>query len=154
MNHVNLMGRLVAEPELKKTSSGKEVLTFTVAVERISKEKNQADFIVCVAWEHNARFIAQWFSKGKMIAIDGQIQTRPWVDKSQNKRTAVEVLVNRAYFTGEKAVSAANTQRPEENVADCAAADANNDAPAYPEYEQVGLQNSFEEIDGEEDLPF
>lgn len=105
MNTCILMGRLTAEPELRSTQSGLSVVQFTVAVDRDyikQGEERQADFINCVAWRQTAEFISRYFGKGKMIAVEGSIQTRNYEDKHGNKRTAVEVIVNKAHFTGEK----------------------------------------------------
>ena len=103
LNRVVLMGRLTADPELKKTTSDLSVLSFTVAVERnySGNKDKQTDFINCVAWRQTAEFISRYFSKGKMIALEGSIQVRNYTDKNDNKRQAVEVLVYQEYFAGE-----------------------------------------------------
>ena len=103
LNRVVLMGRLTADPELKKTTSDLSVLSFTVAVERnySGNKDKQTDFINCVAWRQTAEFISRYFSKGKMIALEGSIQVRNYTDKNDNKRQAVEVLVSQAYFAGD-----------------------------------------------------
>lgn len=102
MNISILMGRLTAEPELRRTQSGKDVLSFCLAVDRGYGEKKETDFINCVAWEHTARFISQYFRKGSLIAVNGSIRTRKYEDKYGNSRIATEVFVDRAFFTGEK----------------------------------------------------
>lgn len=105
MNLCVLMGRLTAAPELKKTNSGLSVASFAIAVDRDFKGKDgekQTDFINCVAWRNTAEFICRYFAKGQMIAVEGNIQTRKYTDKNGNDRTATEVLVNQAHFTGEK----------------------------------------------------
>ena len=104
LNRVILMGRMVADPELKQTPSGVSVATFRLAVERNyqSKDSNErlCDFISCVAWRQTGEFITRYFSKGSMIAIEGSIQTRQYQDKNGNKRMAVEVIADQAYFAG------------------------------------------------------
>lgn len=108
INSVVLMGRLTADPELKNTNSGIEVCSFSVAVERPYKNENgekQTDFINVTAWRQNAAFISKYFRKGQMIAIEGSIQTRSYEDKNGNKRTAFEVVVDRASFCGGKSDS-------------------------------------------------
>ena len=104
LNRVILMGRMVADPELKQTPNGVSVATFRLAVERNyqSKDSNErvCDFISCVAWRQTGEFITRYFSKGSMIAIEGSIQTRQYQDKNGNKRTAVEVIADQAYFAG------------------------------------------------------
>lgn len=108
LNNVTLMGRLVADPEIRTTSSGKSVANFRIAVDRAySKDGNrQADFITIVAWEKTAEFIGKHFSKGSMIAIQGKIQTRSYEDSNGNKRTAFEVKADEVSFCGGKNESA------------------------------------------------
>ncbi|MBO5990939.1 MAG: single-stranded DNA-binding protein [Lentisphaeria bacterium] len=105
MNRVILMGRLTADPELRQTPSGISVATFTVAVDRRYQAKGQereSDFIPCVAWRQTGEFISQYFQKGRMIAVEGNLQTRKYEDKNGNKRTAYEVIVDQAYFADSK----------------------------------------------------
>lgn len=105
MNNVVLIGRLTADPEYKQTPSGVSVTSFSIAVDRnyIDKDGNrQTDFINIVAWRNTADFICRYFSKGRMIAIEGSIQTRKYEDKNGNKRTAFEVIANRVFFCGDK----------------------------------------------------
>ena len=141
INSVVLMGRLVADPELRTTTTGKSVCTFRIAVDRSyvrQGEQRQADFITCVAWEQTGNFISRYFTKGSMIAVAGSIQTRNYEDKNGQKRTAFEVNVREASFTGSKADS--GTQ---------AAPAAPAQAPAY----QSAATNDFEEITDDEELP-
>lgn len=100
LNRAILMGRLVADPELRQTPNGISVTAFCIAVERnYSKDKERkADFINIVAWRQTAEFVSQYFSKGKMIVIEGSIQTRNYEDKNGNKRTAVEVIAENVMF--------------------------------------------------------
>ena len=101
MNIVAIMGRLTADPELRTTSSGTSVTSFTVAVDREFK-KDETDFLNVVAWRQTADFITRYFRKGKMIAIVGSIQTRQYEDKNGNKRTATEIIAKKASFCGDK----------------------------------------------------
>lgn len=106
LNVAVLMGRLVADPELRTTPNGISVTSFTVAVERdyvSSGQQRQTDFIDVVAWRKTAEFVTKYFHKGSMIAIQGSIQTRTYEDKNGNKRKAVEVLAESVSFTGSKA---------------------------------------------------
>lgn len=106
MNKAILVGRLTADPELKSTTSGINVCSFSVAVNRrFAKpgEERKADFINCVAWRQTAEFICRYFSKGRMIGLVGSIQTRDWTDAEGKKRYATEVVVDEAYFTESKA---------------------------------------------------
>ena len=155
MNRVCLMGRLVADPELRQTTSGVSVATFRVAVDRNFQSKNsaekQADFIPCVAWRQTGEFISRYFSKGRMIALEGSLQSRNYEDKTGAKRTAYEVVVDQAYFADSKPGS--NSR-------------ADNDIPfptEPPQFDEpqkggnlsVGDFGSFEEVDTDDgDLPF
>ena len=103
MNQVVLMGRLTRDPELRRTQSGTAVTSFTIAVDRGFKDSDgerKTDFIDCVAWKGTGEFISKYFTKGQMMVVTGSLQIRDWTDKDGNKRRSVEVLVNRAYFTG------------------------------------------------------
>lgn len=101
INNVTLMGRLTADPELKYTTTEKAVLNFTIAVDKRRRDDG-ANFISCVAWEHTAKFIKDYFGKGSMIAITGEIDTRKYTDKDGNNRTAFEIIVRDASFCGSK----------------------------------------------------
>lgn len=105
MNKVVLLGRLTAEPDLKKTPGGTSVLSFTTCTgRRFFKEgEKSADFIKCVAWQKTAEFIAKYFKKGQMIGLAGSIQTRDYTDSDGKKRYITEVVVSEAYFTQNKA---------------------------------------------------
>lgn len=105
LNNVALQGRLVADPQLRQTTSGKQVASFRLACDRGRKDANGnniTDWIECVAWENTANFISKYFQKGSMIVVSGSIQTRQYEDKSGAKRTATEVLVASANFCESK----------------------------------------------------
>lgn len=99
LNNVCLMGRLTRIPELRQTSGGKSVTSFTLAVDR---DGETADFIDCVAWGRTAEFVGQYITKGQLIALDGRLSTRTWTDRNNNKRKAVEVVAERVYFAEPK----------------------------------------------------
>ena len=103
LNKVILMGRFTADPELTSTPQGASVARFTLAVDRnyTQNGERKADFINCVAWRNTAEFISRNFYKGKMVAVEGEIQTRTW-DKPEGKGYATEVIVREAYFAGDK----------------------------------------------------
>ena len=104
INNVVLMGRLTAAPELKTTQSGTSVLSFTLAIDRRFQPKDgekQTDFINCVAWRNTAEFISNYFDKGDLIAVTGEIQTRKY-EYEGNKRIATEIIINNASFCGGK----------------------------------------------------
>lgn len=101
LNLVALMGRFTRDPELKTTSSGVSVTSFTLAVERgYSKqgEERQTDFIDVVAWRNTADFVCKYFRKGQLIALTGSIQTRSYTDKEGHTRKAVEVVASNVHF--------------------------------------------------------
>ena len=106
LNHITIMGRLVRDPELRRTGSGVAVASFRVAVDRdfVSREggERKADFIDCVAWRQTGEFISKYFAKGRMIVVDGRLEMRDWTDKDGNKRTSAEVVVANAYFGDSK----------------------------------------------------
>ena len=111
LNNAVIMGRLVADPELRTTGSGISVSSFTVAVDRRFNrqgEDRQADFIDVIAWRQTAEFISKYFGKGRMIALEGQLRTRTYDDKNGVKHYVTEVYVDNASFTGEKAESKSN----------------------------------------------
>lgn len=113
-------GHLVADPEMRKTQNGKTVCNFRVAVNRRFKTDSgpDADFISCVAFEKTAEFISKFFQKGKMIAVDGRIQTRNWTDDNGDKHYATEIMVDNAEFCGSKNDDAPKTySSPRNNVA-------------------------------------
>lgn len=98
-----VMGRITHDLEVRQTPSGTAVLQFTVAVDRnYSKDsEKQTDFINCVAWRQTAEFIGRYFGKGRMIAVDGRLQTRTYEDKNNIKHYITELIVENANFTGE-----------------------------------------------------
>jgi single-strand DNA-binding protein len=105
LNKVILMGRLTADPELRKTKQGTSVAAFTLAVDRsYSKQGEQAqtDFFDCVAWTGTAEFVSRYFAKGQRMAISGRLQTRNWEDNDGKKRKATEVVVEEAHFADSK----------------------------------------------------
>lgn len=122
MNNVNLLGRITADIELKHTPSNVAVVSFTLAVDRGYKNEDgtkQTDFIDIVAWRNTAEFISKYFSKGQRMAIQGRLQTRDWEDKNGNKRKAVEVIVDNAYFAdGKKSEAPTFTPMPDDLEAD------------------------------------
>lgn len=111
MNSVNLIGRLVRDPEIRYSQSGMAILRFTVAVDRkLSKDKKQeaernnqptADFISCTAFGKTAEVIANYHSKGSQIGVEGRIQTGSY-EKDGRRIYTTDVLVNGITFVGSK----------------------------------------------------
>lgn len=153
MNVVCLLGRLTADPELRYTQNQTPVTSFSVAVDRpyISKgqDQRQTDFINVVAWRDTAEFICRCFHKGNRIAIHGSLQSRQYVDKDNNKRTAYEVVVENAFFAGSK--NSANTGGGGNyGSAPFSTPQYTESAPAF----STASPGDFEEIVGDDDLPF
>ena len=106
LNIAAFMGSLVADPELKHTPSGVAVMSFTLAVDRnYAKpgQERQTDWIDVVAWRGTAEFICKYFTKGRMIAVTGSLQTRTWEDKNGSKHKATELVAQQVSFCGDKA---------------------------------------------------
>lgn len=115
-NKVILMGRLTADPELRRTGSGKAVTSFSIAVDRQTKEK-QTDFPDIVAWEGTAEFVARNFYKGKEILLEGEVQTRTYTDKEGKKRKVTEVVAREIRFVGKKEDAQQQPQQQAQNNA-------------------------------------
>lgn len=106
LNHITLAGRLVADPELRRTQSGIAVASFNLAVDQDYKAQNGergVDFIPIVAWRGTAEFAEKYFEKGQMAIVSGRLTSRRYEDKNGNKRTAYEVVASNIYFAGSKA---------------------------------------------------
>lgn len=150
MNVVCLMGRLVADPELKQTPTGVSVCSFRIAVDRTYQAKGQerqADFINLVAWRQTAEFVCRFFRKGSRIAVTGSLQSRQYTDQSGNKRTAYEVVCDNVSFVDPKSA----------NPGGGYAAPDSQIPPAYNESQpafSTASAGDFEEIVGDDELPF
>ena len=151
LNKVVLCGRLTADPELKQTTSGIAVVSFTLAVNRRFQAKSadgapaqqQADFISVVAWRQTAEFISRYFRKGSALCITGSIQTRTWQDANGQKRYATDVVADEAMFVDSKNESGAGqTYTPDAYATPSFSSQAGADTPR------------FEELKADDDLPF
>ena len=102
LNKVFLQGRLVADPELRHTQQGTPVASYRLAVERDykSKEPNaqNADFVNIVSWRNTAEFVSRYFTKGRMMLVEGRLQMRSYTDKDGNRRVAAEVVTDNVHF--------------------------------------------------------
>lgn len=127
-NTVILTGRLTANPELRKTTTGVSVVSFTIANDTGYGDNKKTNFINIVAWRQTAEFVVNYFLKGHLIGIEGSIQTRKYTDKDGNNRTVFEVVANNVQFVEGK---------------------KNNDAP-----QEDPTDDSFTEFDAGDDLPF
>lgn len=102
LNKISIMGRLVRDPELRRTQNDTAVATFTLAVDRDFTSRTtgekETDFLDCVAWRNTAEFISKYFGKGQMMVVSGSLQIRNWTDKDGGKRRNAEVIVSDVYF--------------------------------------------------------
>lgn len=133
LNSAVMMGRLTKDPELRYTTSGTAVLSFTVAVDRTYSrpgEERQTDFIDVVAWSKTAEFIGRYFEKGQKIIVEGSLQTRTYTDKNGNKRKAVELVARQVHFA------------------------EGRQAQADPEHSSGSLPDGFTPVDAGLDVPF
>lgn len=107
LNTIIIQGRIVRDPELRRTGSGIAVASFTVAVDRDFAQdgKKETDFIDCVAWRQTGEFVSKYFRKGSMIVVKGRLQIRSWTDKDGNKRKTAEVVADNCYFGSTKSDS-------------------------------------------------
>lgn len=143
LNKIIIMGRLVRDPELRRTQTGTGVGSFTLAVDRDFKDKQTGeratDFIDCVAWGTTGEFVQRYFTKGRMAVVQGRLQLRDWTDRDGNKRRSAEVVVDQMYFGDSKRES-----------------DGGNAGYAAPaQTYQKYPQQDFEELAGDDgNLPF
>ena len=153
LNRIVIMGRLTRDPELRRTQNGTAVTSFSIAVDRDFKSRDNGekatDFIDVVAWRQTAEFVCQYFTKGRMAVVEGRLQIRDWQDKDGNKRRSAEVVADNVYF---------GDSRPAGN-----GGNSFNDGPSYnsaPAYSAptggyaAPVGGDFAEIDDEDgDLP-
>lgn len=147
LNHVSIMGRLARDPELRTTTSGKSVVSFTIATDRNRKDangQNQTDWIRMTAWKKTAEFICKYFQKGSMIAIDGRLQSKTYQDKNGNNRTDMEVVVEEVNFVGAKSASNADS-----NAQPAARQQPTAQPQTAPQFEDIS-----DDPDLDPDLPF
>lgn len=146
LNTVSLQGRMVRDPELRRTNSGKAVTSFTLACDRDFKNQQtgekEVDFIECVAWGGTAEMVEKYFHKGQMAVATGRLQLRDWTDKNGQKRRTAEILVNSIYFCGSKE---SGTQ----------ASSGVDNGYSTQAYQAPAPAANFAELDGDdEQLPF
>ncbi len=139
-NKVIMLGRITHELELKTTPNGVSVLSFSIAADRRFQQKGEerkSDFFNCVAWRSEAEFIAKYWSKGKPILIEGELQNRSYVDKNNITRYVTEIIVDRACFTGDSKQQNNAQEAPQ---------------PGYAPVQKGSVQVSTTETD--DDYPF
>jgi single-strand DNA-binding protein len=141
LNCAVVMGRLVADPEVRQTPSGVSVCRFTVAVDRSyvkQGEQRQADFIDILAWRQTAEFVGKYFQKGSMIAVQGSIQTGSY-EKDGIKRRTFEIVADNVSFCGSKSESGNTAPR--------------NDFDSAPSFSN-GSVDDFSASADDDELPF
>lgn len=120
LNVAVMMGRLVADPELRYTPNDVPVTSFTLAVDRSYQKagaERQADFIDFVAWCSTAEFVCKYFTKGQLVAVQGSIQTRSYQDKDGNRRKAFEIVADNVHFAERKREQASQPAMPSDEDA-------------------------------------
>lgn len=148
LNHIVLMGRLTRDPELRSTTSGTPVASFSLAVDRDFASRDggerQTDFIDVVAWRQTGEFVSKYFQKGSMAVVSGRLQIRDWTDREGNKRRSAEVVADNVYF-GE---SKRSREGGEAGFRD-------NPPPRSGGFDGGSKSSAFSELDnGDGDLPF
>lgn len=162
INRVILMGRIVADPELKTTGTGISVTSFRIAVDRNyvkQGEERKADFIDIVCWRNQAEFVCRYFGKGSLIAVEGQLQTRTYQAKDGTNRYVVEVVADNVSFTGERRDNSGgyNQNYGGQSYSNQSYADNRSyqqDAPQAPASYQSGSNSDFQDMPLDDDLPF
>ena len=168
LNKVILMGRLTADPELRQTPNGVSTCRFTVAVDRNfvqQGQERQADFITVVAWRQTAEFVSRYFTKGRMICVEGNLRTSSYDDRNHPdvKHYVTEVYDDQVYFAGDKNPNAqqGGYQNQQYSQPQQFAPQQSYQQPAQPQQPQnnqqgfsVGDLSDFEEVIGNNELPF
>lgn len=143
MNKVILIGRLTRDPEVKNTTTGKAVATFTLAADRRFKNKDgqkEADFIPIVVWGKQAEFVGQYLSKGSQIGLSGRLQVRSYDGQDGQRRYVTEVVADEVYFI--------STKRKENNGSN------QNGLSTGMGNGVMGLDEDFHLMADEDDIPF
>lgn len=146
LNQISVMGRIVRDPELRRTNSGKPVTSFTLACDRDFKNsktgEKEVDFLDCVAWNSTAEIVEKYFHKGQMAVASGRLQIRQYTDKNGQKRRHAEILASSVYFCGGKKNGSAGGSEPGSGYS----------APSYQTNAPSGDFAELEDEDGQ--LPF
>lgn len=96
LNRVTLVGRIGKSPELRSTSGGKSVCSFTIAVQKRVKSSDgtDCDWFRVTAWGQTAEYVNTYLTKGRLVSVDGRLDTRKWKDKDGNEREGVEIVAD------------------------------------------------------------
>ena len=114
MNSTNMIGRLTADPELRRTPDNTAVCTFTLAVRR-PRAKDTSDFVDCVAWRQSAEYLSQYGHKGDIVAVSGPLTSRKWKDKNENNRINWEIQADTVELLSSKKDSQAGGTTQKQN---------------------------------------
>ncbi len=112
MNSINITGRATKDIELRQSTSGISVCSFSIAVKR--PRSSETDFFRCVAWRKTAEALSQYVSKGDMVGVTGYIYTRKYTDKNGNEREVIEISADEVTFLGKKSQNTENPQSLDE----------------------------------------
>ena len=121
VNRVVLIGRLTRDPELRTTNTGKSVVSFSIAVQKRIKPQNpndpDADFFRVKAWGQTAEFVSNYMSKGRLVAVDGRLETSKYTDNTGASREVVEVVADNVNGLDRPRDDAGGGARPSTSVA-------------------------------------
>ena len=143
LNKIIVMGRLTHDPELRRTGSGTPVCSFSIACDRDFKSQSgekETDFFDVVAWRTTGEFVSKYFTKGRMVVVEGRLQIREWQDKEGNKRRSAEINADNVYFGDSRPAQA-------EGASGYGEADAFKDFPPLDDFSPI-------EGSSDKELPF
>jgi single-strand DNA-binding protein len=133
LNKIIVMGRLTHDPELRRTGSGTPVCSFSIACDRDFKSQTgekETDFFDVVAWRTTGEFVSKYFTKGRMVVVEGRLQIREWQDKEGNKRRSAEINADNVYFGDSRPAQA-------EGASGTGEADAFKDFPPLDDFSPI-----------------
>lgn len=150
MNSCHFVGRLTADPELRRTQDGTAVCSYSLAVKR-PMVKDTTDFPEFVSWRQSAEYLSQYGKKGDIVAVSGTLQSREWTDKEGKKRKQWEVVTTSVLLISSKRDSQAtnNTTQPQNSYP------GGYSQPQYGQQGYGGYQQGFAPIENDDPkLPF
>ena len=133
LNKIFVMGRLTHDPELRRTGNGTPVCSFSIACDRDFKSQSgekETDFFDVVAWRTTGEFVSKYFTKGRMVVVEGRLQIREWQDKEGNKRRSAEINADNVYFGDSRPAQA-------EGASGIGEADAFKDFPPLDDFSPI-----------------
>lgn len=133
LNKIIVIGRLTHDPELRRTGSGTPVCSFSIACDRDFKSQSgekETDFFDVVAWRTTGEFVSKYFTKGRMVVVEGRLQIREWQDKEGNKRRSAEINADNVYFGDSRPAQVEGSSGPGE-------ADAFKDFPPLDDFSPI-----------------